>query len=91
MVPDQPQRSGDLDLPTPVSLPAPLRLPIIAAISGTCLAGAFEFALSCDLRIAEDGDYLIGLGTLDERVLILVDIDKLMSSEEMGLIEKMAA
>jgi len=34
---------------------------VIAAISGTCLAGGFEFALSCDLRIAEDGDYLIGL------------------------------
>jgi len=35
--------------------------PVIAAISGTALAGAFEFALSCDLRIAEDGHYLIGL------------------------------
>jgi len=34
--------------------------PVIAAISGTALAGAFEFALSCDLRIAEDGHYLIG-------------------------------
>lgn len=34
--------------------------PVIAAISGTALAGAFEFALACDLRIAEDGDYLIG-------------------------------
>src|SRR2546421_937139 len=33
--------------------------PVIAAISGTALAGAFEFALSCDLRIAEDGDYLM--------------------------------
>jgi enoyl-CoA hydratase/carnithine racemase len=33
---------------------------VIAAISGTALAGAFELALSCDLRIAEDGDYLIG-------------------------------
>ena len=38
-----------------------------------------------------DSDYLIGLGTLDERMLILVDIDKLMSSSEMGLIEKCAA
>jgi len=38
-----------------------------------------------------DTDYLIGLGTLDERMLILIDIDKLMSSSEMGLIEKMAA
>ncbi len=35
-------------------------------------------------------DYLIGLGTLDERMLILVDIDKLMSSEEMGLVDSLA-
>jgi len=38
-----------------------------------------------------DSDYLIGLGTLNERMLILVDIDKLMSSPEMGLIERIAA
>src|SRR6516225_8150974 len=37
-----------------------------------------------------DTDYLIGLGTLDERMLILVDIDRLMSSEEMGLVEAAA-
>src|SRR5437660_8168022 len=35
--------------------------PVIDAISGTALAGAFEFALACDLRVAEDGDYLLGL------------------------------
>ncbi|MGN8084289.1 chemotaxis protein CheW, partial [Variovorax sp. 22077] len=29
--------------------------------------------------------------TLDERMLILVDIDRLMSSQEMGLVEKIAA
>jgi len=34
--------------------------PVIAAISGTALAGGFEFTLACDLRIAEDGDYPIG-------------------------------
>ncbi|MDP9968775.1 purine-binding chemotaxis protein CheW [Variovorax paradoxus] len=33
----------------------------------------------------------MGLGTLDERMLILVDIDRLMSSDEMGLVEKIAA
>jgi purine-binding chemotaxis protein CheW len=38
-----------------------------------------------------DTDYLIGLGTIDERMLILVDIDKLMSSSEMGLMERIAA
>ncbi len=36
-------------------------------------------------------NYLIGLGTLDERMLILVDIDKLMSSSDMGLIDTLAA
>jgi enoyl-CoA hydratase len=35
--------------------------PVIAAISRTTLAGAFEFTLAGDIRIAEDGDYLIGL------------------------------
>ena len=36
-------------------------------------------------------DYLIGLGTLEERMLILLDIERLMSSAEMGLVEKIAA
>ena len=36
-------------------------------------------------------EYVIGLGTIDERMLILVDIDQLMSSADMGLIEKLAA
>jgi purine-binding chemotaxis protein CheW len=38
-----------------------------------------------------DTDCLIGLGTLDERMLILIDIEKLMSSAEMGLVERLAA
>ena len=40
---------------------------------------------------ALDTEYLMGLGTLDERMLILIDLDRLMSSDEMGLIEKLAA
>jgi purine-binding chemotaxis protein CheW len=38
-----------------------------------------------------DTEFLIGLGALGERMLILVDIDRLMSSSDMGLIEKFAA
>ena len=38
-----------------------------------------------------DSNYLIGLGTVDERMLILIAIDKLMSSADMGLIEQLAA
>lgn len=44
-----------------------------------------------EIGTAFDTDYLIGLGTLGERMLILVDIDKLMTSDEMGLVEDMAA
>lgn len=38
-----------------------------------------------------DTDYLIGLGTLDDRMLILLDIDRVMSSTEIGLVERLAA
>ena len=41
-----------------------------------------------EMGTAFNADYLVGLGTIDERMLILIDIDKLMSSSEMGLIEK---
>jgi purine-binding chemotaxis protein CheW len=44
-----------------------------------------------EMGTALNTDYLIGLGTIDERMLILVDIDRLMSSDEMGLIDKLAA
>ena len=40
---------------------------------------------------AIDTGYLIGLGTIDERMLILVDIEKLMASDELGLVHKLAA
>ncbi|MBI2381806.1 MAG: chemotaxis protein CheW [Gammaproteobacteria bacterium] len=39
-----------------------------------------------EFGIAFDSQYLLGLGTLDERMLIIVDIEKLMSSEEMALV-----
>ncbi|MDY7219666.1 chemotaxis protein CheW [Denitrificimonas sp. JX-1] len=35
-------------------------------------------------------NYLSGLGSVDERMLVLVDIDKLLNSEEMALVEHAA-
>ena len=44
-----------------------------------------------EMGTALNTDHLIGLGTIEQRMVILIDIDKLMSSAEMGLIEKLAA
>ena len=44
-----------------------------------------------EMGSAFNGEYLTGLGTVDERMLILIDIDKLMSSSEMGLMDRLAA
>jgi purine-binding chemotaxis protein CheW len=35
-------------------------------------------------------DYVVGLGTVDERMIILVDIDRLMTSDDMGVIDAAA-
>jgi len=35
-----------------------------------------------------DIEYIMGLGTVGERMLILIDIEKLMSSSDMGLVEQ---
>jgi purine-binding chemotaxis protein CheW len=35
-----------------------------------------------------DTEYIMGLGTVDERMLILIDIEKLMGSGDMGLIDR---
>ncbi|MBC3830353.1 chemotaxis protein CheW [Undibacterium amnicola] len=40
-----------------------------------------------EMNTTFNNDFLIGLGTLEERMLILVDIEKLMSSPEMGLMD----
>lgn len=38
-----------------------------------------------------ESDYLIGLGTLDERMLILVDIEKLMGRADIGVLGNLSA
>lgn len=44
-----------------------------------------EFGVSVPL------DYILGLGNLDDRMLILVDIEKLLDSKEMELVDEAAA
>ena len=64
---------------------------VVDSVSDVITLSAEQIKPAPEMGSALDTDYLIGLGTLEERMLILVDIDRLMSSEEMGLVEKMAA
>ena len=43
-----------------------------------------------DFSAALDTQYVTGLGAIDERMLILVDIEQLIGSREMGLIDEQA-
>jgi purine-binding chemotaxis protein CheW len=43
-----------------------------------------------DLVSNIDTQYILGLGSVEERMLILVDIEKLMNSQEMELINSVS-
>jgi len=64
---------------------------VVDSVSDVTTLSPDQIRPAPEMGTSFDSDYLIGLGTLNERMLILVDIDKLMSSSEMGLIEKIAA
>jgi enoyl-CoA hydratase len=41
----------------------------VAAINGNAMGGGFEFCLSCDIRVAEDGDFSLGLPEVNVGIL----------------------
>jgi len=64
---------------------------VVDSVSDVTTLTAEQVKPAPEMGTAFSSDYMIGLGTIDERMLILVNIDKLMSSPEMGLIEQLAA
>jgi len=64
---------------------------VVDSVSDVITLGLNDIKPAPDMGTTLSAGYLIGLGTIDDRMLILVDIDHLMSSSEMGVIEKMAA
>ncbi|WP_051293732.1 chemotaxis protein CheW [Pseudoduganella violaceinigra] len=64
---------------------------VVDAVSDVTTLQPEQIKAAPDIGGSMDTEYITGLGTIDDRMLILVDIERLMSSAEMGLIEKMAA
>jgi purine-binding chemotaxis protein CheW len=64
---------------------------VVDSVSDVITLSPDQIKPAPEMGTALNTDYLIGLGTVDQRMLILVDIDKLMSSTEMGLIDSIAA
>lgn len=64
---------------------------VVDSVSDVITLSPEQIRPAPEMGTALNTDYLIGLGTVDQRMLILVDIDRLMSSSEMGLIDKIAA
>ncbi|HYS88915.1 MAG TPA: chemotaxis protein CheW [Bradyrhizobium sp.] len=64
---------------------------VVDSVSDVITLTADQIRPAPEMGGSVNTDYLIGLGALDQRMLILVDIDRLMSSADMGLIEKAAA
>ncbi|HCI13414.1 MAG: chemotaxis protein CheW [Gallionellales bacterium GWA2_60_142] len=57
----------------------------VIALTPDQLKAAPEFSGTMDTQ------YITGLGTVDERMIIIVDIEKLMTSRDMDLVEAAAA
>jgi len=64
---DAPFQAGSFD--SAMRLVESMPKPVIAAISGSAMGGGFEFCLACDVRIAEDGDFQIGLPEVNVGIL----------------------
>ena len=63
---------------------------VVDSVSDVTTLSADQVRPPPEMGSAFSIDYMIGLGTVDERMLILVDIDKLMSSAEIGLVTSLA-
>jgi purine-binding chemotaxis protein CheW len=61
---------------------------VVDAVSDVITLGTEQMRPTPGLGSVIDTEYIMGLGTVDERMLILIDIEKLMSSSDMGLIEQ---
>ena len=59
---------------------------VVDGVSDVTTLSPDQIKPSPDFSAALETSHVLGLGTLDERMLILMDIERLMSNNEMGLV-----
>ena len=59
---------------------------VVDSVSDVVRLGGEQIRPVPELGATIDSQFLTGIGTLDERMLILLDIERLMASAEMGLV-----
>lgn len=64
---------------------------VVDSVSDVIRLGGDQIRPVPELGATIDRQFLTGIGTLDERMLILLDIERLMTSTEMGLVAAEAA
>jgi purine-binding chemotaxis protein CheW len=64
---------------------------VVDGVSDVIQLSSEQIRPAPDFSSSFDTQYITGLGTLENRMLILVDIEKLMSGSDMALIEQAAA
>ena len=64
---------------------------VVDGVSDVIQLGSANLRPSPEFGSTLDTQYILGLGTIDERMIIVVDIEQLMSSQEMALVEAAAA
>lgn len=63
---------------------------VVDGVSDVLSLSAEQIKPAPDFTATLSTQYLLGLGSLDDRMLILVDIEKLLNSDEMEIVEKVA-
>lgn len=64
---------------------------VVDGVSDVLVLQNSQISAAPSFGTAFSTEYLTGIGTLGERMLILVDIEKLMTSEEMALVDSAIA
>lgn len=64
---------------------------VVDSVSDVTTLSADQIKPAPSMGTAVDTDYLTGIGTIEQRMLILVDIARMLAADDMGLLAKMAA